>query len=203
MKLKPYGLKLTTLKQRRKMSKIILISGFKRAGKDFIGQEINKGIKGSMLYSFAEPLKEIVADSFSISLDDLDGLKNNCSPIITKDGIDDIHISDFRTFLQLFGTEAMKKHFGKSVWVDLFKSNNFAEDYIIIPDWRFPTEFEELIDGDDEIITLRVDDDNNQNTDRHSSETALESFNFDYRIDNTAKDSSVLKEVQKFIEDIK
>ena len=93
------------------MSKIILISGYKRAGKDHIAQMLEKEFKNSRLYSFASPLKEIVADTFGITLGQLDSFKNDFRTIYIRDEDKTFQeVTDFRKVLQIFGTEAIKKH---------------------------------------------------------------------------------------------
>lgn len=184
------------------MAKIILINGKKRSGKDWtaklIQEELYKQHKTSEIMSFAGPLKEIVADSFNISLELLDELKNDGEPIVARvDGFQVI-ISDFRLFLQRFGTEAMKKQFGDDIWVRLLKekSEKSPVDYILVPDFRFL--IEEISD-----ITLKIRNDeiDNANKDFHPSETQLDNFNFKYVIDNTGK-PDLTEQVREFVQKI-
>lgn len=179
------------------------MSGYKRAGKDFISDILLSKIKGSVRYSLAEPLKDIMATTLGTSKEELDELKNRQAPCLTLD--DDRTISkltDFRKVLQVFGSEAMKKWFGDSVWVDVFIHKNIINDVIIISDWRFNIEYNEIVKTYDNVITLRVVDDNIVNTDMHASETELDDFNFDFTVDNTAKDSSIISALDKFIKEI-
>ena len=186
-------------------NKVILVSGYKRSGKDFVSTILNSELENSISYSLATPLKDIVATTLGISLDELDLFKNNPEyysvVFMFKDKM--FGSSDFRKILQKFGTEATKKWFGDPVWTDLFIAQDFKEDYIIISDWRFRTEVEEFSKVYDNVITIRINDDNIVNTDMHPSETALDGFDYDYVIDNTAKDSTVLKRIEEVIKEIK
>ncbi len=178
---------------------LILVSGYKRAGKDFVSHLLQKQLRDSVLYSYATPLKKIIADTMNISLEELDDYKNYGEYIFDSDSK---ILTDFRSLLQTFGTEAMKPWFGDAVWSDVFMRQDFKSDYIIIPDWRFNTEYNEAKKVYRNVITLRIIDDNIVNTDPHPSETELDEFDFDYYIDNTRKDITVLDEIDKFIRSI-
>jgi len=180
-------------------TKIILISGFKRAGKDYVASILNQELKNSAICSFAEPLKKIIADTLNISLEVLDKCKNN--EAMLYEGNNSFEIS-IREVLQGFGSEAMKPWFGDSVWVDVLVKKDIQADYIIIPDWRFNVEYETLIATYEDVITLRIDDFNIESTDLHASETEIMGFPFEHRIDNTTKDYKVVPQILKFIKGI-
>lgn len=183
---------------------VILINGFKRSGKDFTSTVLNNELPKSMVYSLAAPLKDIVATTMSVSLNELDNFKNNKEELFIQDTQGDVeYITDFRSILQIFGTEAMKKYFGQSVWVDVFNNLDFQDDYIIISDWRFNIEYEEIVKVYKNVVTVRINDDNIVNTDTHASETELLPFKFDHILDNTAKDESILSQISDLIEEIK
>lgn len=183
--------------------KVILISGKKRAGKDFIGSLIQrkleaKGKKVSKV-AYADSVKDIICRTFEISRQTLDDLKNNKAEIYIKDT--DIvqnpktstvfkKISDFRLLLQRFATEGMRAEFGEDVWVDVFKkkAQKLKEqgiDYIIVTDWRFNAEALEDINN---VYRIRVKGMYDLDADKHRSETELDTYkNFDYVIDNTKR----------------
>jgi len=183
----------------KRSATLILVSGYKRAGKDFVSYLLHKHLDNSVIYSYATPLKKIIADTMNISLEELDDYKNNGEYIMDSDNKT---LTDFRSVLQAFGTEAMKPWFGDAVWSDVFMRQDFQEDYIIISDWRFNIEYTEAKKVYSNVITLRIIDDNIVNVDPHPSETELDDFKFDYYIDNTRKDITVLNELDKFIRSI-
>jgi len=168
------------------LTQIILINGKKRSGKDYtasvLQEELYKNKKTSETLSFAGPIKDIIAESFRISHEDLDNFKNDEESIIVrKDGMQTV-LTDFRKILQNFGTEAMKKYFGDDVWVKLLleKANKSFVDYVIVTDFRFPEEYI------NEAITIRIkNSDVDYSKDPHLSETSLNDFVFDHTIDNT------------------
>lgn len=160
------------------MKKVLLIAGQKRSGKDtlarFVKEELEHLGKSARVISFAQPMKEIIAVTLGISMEELDDLKNNS---------DNPH----RGYLQRFGTEAMKPWFGKNVWADLAikKIQEAEEEIIIISDFRFPEEgekFPTLFDTTTvKVIRKGLPTDL---SDLHISERALEDFKFSGEIYN-------------------
>lgn len=166
--------------------KYILINGKKRSGKDHIGNMIRdefavRGISAEIL-SFADPIKDIIAQTFNIEDDELDNFKNKSEEIYIKKGNRYQQITNFRKVLQHFGTEAMKSWFGDDVWVQLLtqRANDLEVDYVIVTDFRF--EIEQL----DDAYTLRIVNSNAEDVqDNHASENELNLFRFDYTLDNS------------------
>jgi len=169
---------------------LILVNGKKRSGKDFFAQtlkaEFEKLGKTAEVMSFAEPLKDIIAETFDITHKQLDDWKNLAEPVGTirqkMSGVDYTVLTDFRLILQKFGTEAMKKWFGEDVWVRLLASRayNSTVDFIIVPDFRF---LSEDVPG---AITVKIKNADFDNAgDTHRSETELDNFEFMHYIDNT------------------
>lgn len=171
------------------MSKIILINGKKRAGKDYIAnlikEELNSKGFSVEIMSFADPMKDIISKSFDISLEDLEDYKNEKTKIAVKipklDGYLCDVISDFRTLLQRFGTEAMKPIFGDSVWADLLykKAQNSETDYVIVPDFRF------IVEDIPNYCTIHIKNDDVDHNDSHASENELNDYSFDVVLNNT------------------
>jgi len=187
------------------MKKIILVSGYKGAGKDFVSGELYNSLRNSDVVSFASPMKDILSVVFGISKSTFDEYKNNEELIYTANndiGVGCIGmklpVTDFRTIIQKFGSEAMKPVFGDDVWVNLLLKtiDTLSSHYIIVSDWRFINEYEGVHDLYD-VVTVRVDD-YNLRAGEHDSENQLDGFQFDYRIDNTAKDNSVLNKIALF-----
>ena len=182
---------------------LILLSGFKRSGKDFVSDLLSKQLEDSVIYSYASPMKEIIAVTMGITKEELDDYKNLGETIHRYTDFGETEtITNFRSILQKFGTEAMKPWFGNSVWSDVFMRQDFKNKYIIIPDWRFNVEYEEAKKVYSNVITLRINDDNIVNIDPHPSESELANATFDYTIDNTRKDITVLDEINKFVREM-
>ncbi len=161
---------------------IYLVSGLKRSGKDYVAEQLQHLIPEANIVHMADALKDIMAITFNIPMSVLEELKNDETNVSAQK----VPLSNMRKVLQRFGTDAMHKYFGDTVWVDLLvKQLSYTKTYII-PDWRFPIEYERLCESNLVVKTIRVVD-NNLKADEHISERALDGFEFDYVIDNTAK----------------
>ena len=174
---------------------IVLVSGKKRSGKDYFANMLKDYRSDIKVMSFADPLKKIVADTFNISLTELEQYKNNPEDVTLP--LPNGSITNFRLILQRFGTEAMKPIFGDDIWQRLLieEANKCSENIIVVPDFRFP---EEKVEG---AITVRIIGSSDiSDGDAHPSEVSLEGFDFDYYIDNSMKDPEALRlQVKKFI----
>ena len=163
----------------------ILISGYKRSGKDFVADKLKKlldsfGMANERL-SFAAPMKRIIAKTFGITEEFLDVCKNAPDEFliqVTKNG-EVLHSTNFREVLQRFGSDAMKPEFGENVWAELLDSRADSEKVSIVSDWRFPIERTNESD-----ICVRVKNPEVLNTDTHESETALDDYAMDVTITN-------------------
>ena len=169
------------------MPNIIQLSGRKRSGKDWTATAIKQQLElhgySVEVMSFAEPLKDIASIILDMPLFDLELAKNNNDAVYRTGSYDNEYLTTFCLLLQKLGTEAMKKHFGESVWYDLLinRIEQSSADYILVPDYRFP---EETIPG---ALTVRIYSTSVDLTDNHISETALDDFVFDHVLDNSNK----------------
>lgn len=175
---------------------VIQLLGQARAGKDFTAaqlklyyESIGKSVE---IMSYAAPMKQIAATLFDISLEQLDYFKNNSDSIsievVDYSGYTDFHSdrieldTNFRTFLQRMGNEAIKPIFGDAVWANLMQSaiSKSSADIIIIPDCRFTIELE-AIGG----TTVRVINTALPPPMQHASELELAHTSTDFVLDNT------------------
>lgn len=169
--------------------KVVCISGKAQNGKDFT----------------ANALKEKIVERENCNVlitHYADLLKYICKTFFGWNGKKD---AEGRSILQFVGTDVIRKE-NPNYWVDfivdilgMFPSEF---DYVLIPDCRFPNEIEIMKEKFD-CIAVRVnrpDYDNGLSDDQknHISETALDSFKFDYELINTG-DTSYFEEIDKFI----
>lgn len=179
------------------MKTVILIKGAKRSGKDTTADIMLRLMQcyNATRLSFAEPMKEILADTFCVSRDYLESAKNEPeaypSSIPKIYGIEET--SDMRQILQRFGTEAMKKQFGDDVWVELLY-NKIHSDITIVSDWRFESELAYLKSKDDiKVITVEVVRVGQINNDTHVSERDLDDVSCDFKLENITGELDVLE----------
>lgn len=165
---------------------IIQIGGFKRSGKDTISQMIANHYQSSGkivdIFHYADPLKQIAASIFDISLEQLDDFKNNKTELYRFNIYEEpCKVTDFREILMKIGNEAIKPVFGNDVWQKIMLENieKSEADIIITPDFRFKAEHIS------NAVTIRIENSDIINDTDHPSETELIDFDFDMSIDNT------------------
>ncbi|MBE0498610.1 MAG: hypothetical protein IBX43_05135 [Campylobacterales bacterium] len=168
------------------MKHIILIGHKKRQGKDTFAEMLQAHTGGTII-RFADPMKEIIADTLGMSLDELELIKNAELPITLppKNGM--LAQTNARVILQRFGTEAMKKQFGKNVWGELLleKAVLLGAETTIVPDFRFEEEYQYLMRNTAaRIITVNIVRPGASSGDEHLSEKGLDGFPYDWVIDN-------------------
>ena len=169
---------------------VILLSGKSGSGKDFVANIMKEKLeqKGNkvLVTHYADLLKYILKTFF-----DWDGQKDEHG----------------RHLLQYVGTDVIRRQ-NPNYWVDFVKdiiimfSNNW--DYILIPDTRFPNEITRMFCSNFRTISIRITRLNyiSKLTDeqqQHESETALDSYSFDYYMTNDGTLDGVTKEVDNFI----
>ena len=192
---------------------VILVSGYKRAGKDFVSDLISKELTDHNIsnetMAFAAPMKRIIAATFGVPLNDLERFKNEPAQYKVKlRGIDmsDEYIgdTDFRAILQNFGSEAMKPEFGENVWSKLMATNldKSTSDVVIITDFRFDSEYKYLANEGFNVSHLFINSMKPEVVDTHASE-ALPVICNGYVIDNIAQDSSINPLVTVYVEHLK
>lgn len=167
---------------------VILVSGKKRSGKDHVSGELKKYLESLGervdLYAYADPMKTILSTTFGITVDQLNNMKNELTPITLNTG-DGFKVTNMREILQRFGTEAMQTEFGVGVWRE--RAENFIKkskaNFILITDFRFPTE---MID-DSYLLQIKNVEIDSIAADKHISENLLNDFKFDTIIDNSGK----------------
>lgn len=114
---------------------------------------------------------------------------------------------DARLFLQYMNI--FKKIFlNDNIWIDYtVELINQTKGNIVISDFRFPYEYDVLSENFTKVMTAKVIGKNyydQDGYDNHSSETSLNSFEFDYHINNTIWDEQLLElQVSLLIKELK
>ena len=175
------------------MTKLILISGKARHGKDSVAKIIKTQLEADG--------KRVLIARFA------DLVKYVCKTFLDWNGEKD---ETGRTLLQYVGTDTIRAQ-DPDYWVrfigDMIRFFNGRWDYILVRDARFENEIEYFKNNDNfsdfEVISLRVQR-TNFVTDltpeqmRHPSETALDSYEFDYSI-SAKKIPELEKKVRKWL----
>lgn len=170
---------------------ILTISGKAESGKDTTAKQIKNELEdmgyGVLICHYADLLKYICRQFFS-----WDGKKND----------------EGRTILQKVGTDTIRKQ-NPEFWVGFIETilNFFPDewDYVLIPDTRFPNEIEYLKEKGYAVQSICIKRPNYENhlteeQRQHSSETALDDYQFDHIVMNPGDMEGLEKEVKKLID---
>jgi len=203
---------------------IIGLSGYSSVGKDTVGKMICESDHIWEIKKFAGKLKIIASLLTGIPVQDFEDQefkKTNLGsdwdvvnvykkflPVGSRT-IEETHQMSVREFLQLLGTDAMRDHLHPNVWVNAlfadYKPEKMSErspSNWVITDVRFPNEAQAIKNRGG--IIIRVDRPGYIPINNHPSETALDDWNFDYKILNASDIESlqltidvVLKQILK------
>lgn len=157
--------------------KVICISGKARHGKDTLAGYL---VEGLQLHH-----KRILITHFA------DLVKYVCKAFFKWDGVKD---ERGRTLLQYVGTDRVRA-VSPDYWADFIVNilSMFKDewDFVIIPDTRFPNEYELLKHYGFDVSLVRVvrpdfDSGLTEEQKQHPSETALDDYVYDYIVENTS-----------------
>lgn len=186
------------------MNKIVIgISGKKRSGKDTTARALKKILPNAIICYFADTLKQITALALGLPLDHFydDFNKEYLYEIAPN-----VKISG-RELLQKIGTEMFRNNLHTDFWVyTLMRKIKELPDeiqYVIIPDVRFPNEYEAIINNGGYVI--RVIRPGHESLDNHPSEIALDNHSFHAQIYNSEgfMGENFLKDIRYFLEAFK
>jgi len=211
------------MKKVNKTKKVILINGLARSGKDttakIMQEELIKQGYSVKVLAFADKLKDMVCEMFNISRDELDDYKNNKVNMYLGEEYYSYPLTDFRTFLDIFGNKIAKTLGGESVWADIVLNDiqNSEEEYFIVPDFRFFIEYDVFHEHNFGWYDTNADDFGSINLEETpfnittvqvqrdipkmnlESEKALNNFVFDYFIDNNSDLDSLKGNVKELL----
>ena len=157
---------------------IIFFSGYKGSGKDYVAKILMKYYPQFHKVAIANELKNFVSKEYSIDREIFDDPYRK-----------DLNFDSTRTYRDLLVYHAEKaKEINPVIWiekaVERIKNDNLQN--VIITDWRFPIELEHIVKEfpDAKIILVRITN-KYLGIETSYSETCLDNFNFQVRIDNS------------------
>jgi hypothetical protein len=106
-----------------------------------------------------------------------------------------------RDFLQKLGTDAMRNGLHTNVWVNALMADYDKDSNWIITDTRFPNEAMAIKEKGG--IIIRVDRPGVKPINNHPSETGLDHWNFDYKIQNIDDIFSLKQTVEEILKHAK
>jgi hypothetical protein len=172
---------------------IVLITGLKRSGKDTAAKGLVEH-RGFVKYAFADPIRSVCKVVFDWTEDHFENKD-------LKESIDPEWGISPRQAMQWTGTEAFQYNIsetfplfenttGRKIWARKFlkwrsRSRNRSKN-VVIPDWRFPHEREELmrIQHKEKILFMRINNPRIKPSDAHESEIHIPELLTDIDIEN-------------------
>lgn len=175
---------------------IIGLSGYARSGKDEVAKFLIEA-HGFKRVAFADKLREVlyalnpivVADykHHGMVPDGYDGpVYRRFAEVIEQYGWDGYKESPFsdelRQLMQRMGTEAGRQTLWDSIWVDAALTGHDEDARLVVTDCRFPNEAQAIKDRGGKV--WRVSRPGVGPANAHASETSLDDWSFDGRIEN-------------------
>lgn len=209
---------------------IIGVSGYSGSGKDTVGaiiqylhcfntenhpiEEVCKNYQENEWWleeqsdweirKFAGKLKDIASHLTGIDIEDFedqDFKKTNLGRewwTVCDEGWQPMTVRDF---LQKLGTDALRNGLHQNVWVNALMADYTEDSNWVITDTRFVNEA--LAIKEKGGIIIRIDRPGVKAINNHPSETALDNWNFDYKIANVSDLISLKQTVQQILKHAK
>ena len=184
---------------------IIGLSGYAKSGKDTVAEMIQEIHPDKWeVKKFSGKLKVIASILTGIPAHQFEDQEFKSSILGEewwKNYGDFYHQTTVRDFLQILGTDAIRNGLHTNAWVNALmadykprKMSEYNPSSWIITDCRFPNEAEAIKDRGG--IIVRIDRPGIAPVNAHPSETALDNWDFDYKIANASDLISLKQSVQ-------
>jgi hypothetical protein len=174
---------------------LIGISGKIGSGKDTVGSILqdysDDNAEDYQIKKFATKLKEIAALLIGCDVSDFEDREFK-----EKELGEEWNGLTPRKILQLLGTEAGREIIHPNIWVNALFAD-FEDSNWIITDVRFPNEAQAIKDRGGIVIRVERPGGESHCGGAHASETALDTYNFDYVIDNEGNIDELIDKVKQ------
>lgn len=173
---------------------IIGICGYKGAGKDSMGQILTNSFGWDRM-SFAEPIKELVHNTFGIDKAILSG--NEGEREFRELPLPDWFNYSPRQLLQIIGT-GFRDSLHPDIWVKILENKvKKHNNHVVVTDVRFPNEVEMINNNGFCVVVKRPGYDG----DEHKSEHALDDYKFEHVFDNDGSEEALQAKFYNFLKD--
>ena len=161
---------------------IIGRSGYAQVGKDTVANYLVENF-GYRRVAFADPIRKALY-KLNPKVDIADMVGVPLASAVDGMGWENVKVDseDARKLLQRMGTEVGRELFGQDFWVYQAFNGIDSEDKVVFTDVRFPNEAAHIKSYYGQV--WRINKINHGPVNNHASETALDSYNFDWSIPN-------------------
>ena len=174
---------------------IVGFTGAAGSGKDTLYKFIAEELKDltTRKLNFADPIKRMICNAFSILPDEFEYDKRNNNPLIP-----DLETTVPRNLLITLGTEWGRKMISEDLWVKLYERSlkTFYTDIVFTTDVRFENEYDFIKGLNQNNIIVKVIRDNVEKIDHESEKNSLQ---YDIIVYNNNFNNNNLKEESKKI----
>jgi hypothetical protein len=193
------GMPVLTLKEGKLVPRIsaIGLSGWARSGKDTVADYLIEKY-GFTKASFAQPIREaLVRLNPKISLGGFQ--QASLATAVRAFGWEDLKDAsiDVRPLMQRLGTEVGREMFGENFWVETALDRIPDGSKVVFSDVRYSNEANAVKELGGKIY--RISRDGVGPANEHASETALNDYDFDDRIDNSGTVEELYGQIDKVI----
>ena len=166
---------------------IIGIAGKAKAGKDTFATILNRHLPKYERYSFAYPIKDMLAVGLKIPREYLDDPER-------KEEIDPVYLKAYREIMQTLGTEWGRKLIHPDIWLLAAQARG---NHLIIPDVRFENEAA-WVRENGILIHITSDRSTTQFT-QHESERGIAARDGDFMFRNNGSLDELEEKIVKYI----
>ena len=196
---KALGMPIMVLRNGELIPRVTAIgfSGWARSGKDTAAEHVIKNY-GYSKASFAEPIRQALYN-LNPSIDVGESNKASLATAVRLLGweeLKDISV-DVRPLMQRLGTEVGREMFGDNFWVDSALDRVSDGSKVVFTDVRYHNEADAVRALGGQIY--RIDRAGVGPANEHASETALNDYAFDDRIDNSGTVEELYSQIDRVI----
>lgn len=190
---------------------IIGLSGYARSGKDETAKVLVEEF-GFKRVAFADKLRDVIYAlnpivAFKVYPPD-DYMPRGYNPhtVVHLQDVIDVYSWDkykeseygpeIRRLLQRLGTEAGRQTLWDSIWIDAALTGFSEDDRIVVTDCRFPNEAQAILDRGGKVVRIERKGVGPANS--HASETSLDDWDFNYKLDNRGTLTEFTEKVREF-----
>ena len=194
------GMPVLTLEKGKLVPRVraIGLSGWARSGKDTVANYIIENY-GYTKASFAQPIREALVNlnpNINVGESNQASLATSVR-LLGWEQLKDISV-DVRPLMQRLGTEVGREMFGEDFWVDTALDRIPDGSKVVFSDVRYPNEANAVRDFGGKIY--RIDRAGVGPANEHASETALNDYDFDDRIDNSGTVEELYAQIDRVID---